>query len=241
MPDNKTRNYVKTRSSEKGTAENFNELRFEDKKDSEEVYFHAEKDFNRVVENNDTLKVGFDKKDKGDQTIEIYNDRTASLAEGNESLTVKKGTRTVTVQKDDTHEVKDGSRIVTVQKDDTHTVKQGDLSVTVDMGNASYKISQGKCTIEAMQSIELKVGATSIKLTPTGVTIQSTMIKLASRRNAAEYGRDDQSRRRRHARYEGRDCEDQLGETKKQERRTKKWLSLTSSFFVLNSSFKLWL
>ena len=178
LPDNKTRNYVKTRSSEKGTADNFNELRFEDKKDSEEVYFHAEKDFNRVVENNDTLKVGFDKKDKGDQTIEIYNDRTASLAEGNESLTVKKGTRTVTVQKDDTHEVKDGSRIVTVQKDDTHTVKQGDLSVTVNMGNASYKISQGKCTVEAMQSIELKVGATTIKLTPTGVTIQSTMIKL---------------------------------------------------------------
>ncbi|HEV3415438.1 MAG TPA: type VI secretion system tip protein TssI/VgrG [Pirellulales bacterium] len=178
LPDNKTRNYVKTRSTEKGTAENFNELRFEDKKDSEEVYFHAEKDFNRVVENNDTLKVGFDKKDKGDQTIDVYNDRTATLDQGNETLTVKKGTRTTTVQKDDTHEVKDGARIVTVQKDDTHTVKQGDLSVTVNMGNASYTISQGKCTIEAMQSIELKVGATSIKLTPTGVTIQSTMIKL---------------------------------------------------------------
>lgn len=178
LPDNKTRNYVKTRSSEKGTDANFNELRFEDKKDSEEIYFHAEKDFNRVVENNDTLKVGFDKKDKGDQTIEIYNNRTASLEEGNESLTVKKGTRTVTVQKDDTHEVKDGARTVTVQKDDTHKVKQGNLSVTVDMGNASYKISQGKCTVEAMQSIELKVGSTTIKLTPTGVTIQATMIKL---------------------------------------------------------------
>ncbi len=178
LPDNKTRNYVKTRSTEKGADENFNELRFEDKKGSEEIYFHAEKDFNRVVENNDTLKVGFDKKDKGDQTIDIYNNRTTSLDQGNETLTVKKGTRTVTVQKDDSHEVKDGARTVTVQKDDTHTVKQGNLSVTVNMGNASYTISQGKCTIEAMQSIELKVGSTSVKLTPTGVTIQSTMIKL---------------------------------------------------------------
>ncbi|HEY2146571.1 MAG TPA: type VI secretion system tip protein TssI/VgrG [Pirellulales bacterium] len=178
LPDNKTRNYVKTRSTEKGAAENFNELRFEDKKDSEEIYFHAEKDFNRVVENNDTLKVGFDKKDKGDQTIDIYNNRTTTLEEGNESLTVKKGTRTVTVQKDDTHEVKDGSRSVTVQNNDTHKVKQGNLSVTVDMGDASYKISEGKCMIEAMTSIELKVGSTSNKLTPTGVTIQSTMIKL---------------------------------------------------------------
>ncbi len=178
QPDNKTRSYIKTRSSEKGTADNFNELRFEDKKDSEEIYFHAEKDFNRVVENNDTLKVGFDKKDKGDQTIEIYNDRTVSLDQGNESFTVKTGTRTVTVQKDDTHTVKDGSRTVTVQNDDKHEVKTGNLSVKVNAGNASYTITQGKCTIEAMQSIELKVGSTSIKLTPTGITMQSTMIKI---------------------------------------------------------------
>ncbi len=161
LPDNKTRSTIKTRSSEKGTTDNFNELRFEDKKDSEEIYFHAEKDFNRVVENNDTLKVGFDKKDKGDQTIDIYNNRTTTLDQGNESLTVKKGTRTVTVKSDDKHEV-----------------QQGNLSVLVDQGDASYKISSGACTIEAMKSITLKVGETTIKLTPTGVTIQSTMIKF---------------------------------------------------------------
>src|SRR5262249_53483613 len=73
LPDNKTQSGMKTRSTKEGDAKTFNELRFEDKKDKEEVYFHAEKDFNRVVENNDTLKVGFDKKDKGDQTIEIFN------------------------------------------------------------------------------------------------------------------------------------------------------------------------
>ncbi len=178
LPDNKTRSVIKTRSSQQGTEENFNELRFEDLKDSEEIYFHAEKDFNRVVENNDTLKVGFEKKDKGDQTIEIYNDRTARLQEGNEKLTVEKGTRTVTVKKDDTHTVQDGSRTVTVKNDDKHEVQTGDLSVKVTAGNASYTISQGTCTIEAMQSIELKVGSTSIKLTPTGVTIKSTLIKL---------------------------------------------------------------
>jgi len=161
LPDNKTRSTIKTRSSEKGTTDNFNELRFEDKKDSEEVYFHAEKDFNRVVENNDTLKVGFDKKDKGDQTIDIYNNRTTSLDQGNESLTVKKGTRTVTVKGNDKHEV-----------------QQGNLNVQVDQGNATYDIQQGTCTIQAMQSITLKVGETSIKLTPTGVTIQAQMIKI---------------------------------------------------------------
>ena len=58
LPDNATQSGLKTRSSLKGEAEHFNELRFEDKKDSEQVYFHAQKDFDRVVENNDTLKVG---------------------------------------------------------------------------------------------------------------------------------------------------------------------------------------
>ena len=64
----------------RGPPQNFNELRFEDKKGSEEIYFHAEKDFNRVVENNDTLKVGFDKKDKGDQTVEIFNNQSSRSA-----------------------------------------------------------------------------------------------------------------------------------------------------------------
>ena len=58
LPDNMTQSGIKSRSSSKGEADNFNELRFEDKKGSEEISFHAEKDFTRVVENNDTLTVG---------------------------------------------------------------------------------------------------------------------------------------------------------------------------------------
>jgi type VI secretion system secreted protein VgrG len=161
LPQDKTKSTIKTRSSEKGTTDNFNEIRFEDKKDSEEIFIQAEKDFNRVVKNNDTEKIGFTTKKDGNQTIDVYNNRTATLDQGNESLTVKKGTRTVTVKSDDKHEV-----------------QQGNLTVTVDQGNASYKISQGTCTIEAMQSITLKVGQTTIKLTPTGITMQSTMIKI---------------------------------------------------------------
>ena len=82
LPDNKTQSGYLSRSTLKGTDQNFNQLRFEDKKDSEEIYFHAEKDFNRVVENNDTLKVGFDKKDKGDQTVEIFNNQSTKIGAG---------------------------------------------------------------------------------------------------------------------------------------------------------------
>ena len=76
LPDHKTQSGLKTRSSLKGGDANFNELRFEDKKGSEDVYFHAEKDFHRVVEHDDDLKVG------NDQTIEIKNNRTEKVKEG---------------------------------------------------------------------------------------------------------------------------------------------------------------
>src|SRR4029079_3293700 len=100
-------------------ADHFNELRFEDKKDGEQIYFHAQKDFVRVVENNDSLTVGSsDSKTcpDGSQTISVYKDRTATIETGNETLTVKKGYRSVTVSEgDDSLTVTKGKRTVDVK------------------------------------------------------------------------------------------------------------------------------
>ena len=49
---NGTRNGIKTRSTKGGGASNYNELYFEDKKGKEQVYLHAEKDFDLKIENN---------------------------------------------------------------------------------------------------------------------------------------------------------------------------------------------
>jgi type VI secretion system secreted protein VgrG len=232
LPDNMTQSGYLSRSTLKGTADNFNQLRFEDKKGSEEVYFHAEKDFNRVVENNDTLKVGFDKSDKGDQTIQIFNnrtinvgdqkaddgsqsttifnndtltvgnsnakdgsqtisiykDRTETVKTGNETVTIEQGTRTVTVQGNDTHEIKQGDRSVLIdQGNDALDVKMGNRDVKIEMGNDSLAISMGNQTTkldlgasstEAMQSITLKVGQSSITIDNMGVTIKGMMISV---------------------------------------------------------------
>src|SRR4030095_6151122 len=97
LPTNQSQSGLKSRSTKEGDGETFNELRFEDKKGEEQVYFHAEKDFDRVVENKDSLKVGFEKKDPGDQTIGIYNSRTTTLDEGNDTLQIKKGHRVTSV------------------------------------------------------------------------------------------------------------------------------------------------
>ncbi len=56
-----TQSGIKTRSSKGGTTSNFNEIRFDDKKDNEELYIHAEKDMKVDVENHLTESVGRNK------------------------------------------------------------------------------------------------------------------------------------------------------------------------------------
>jgi type VI secretion system secreted protein VgrG len=74
LPGNKTRSTIKSRSTKGAAADNFNEIRFEDKKGEEEFYVHAEKDHNLVVENNQTITVGDSKKDPGDRALAVHND-----------------------------------------------------------------------------------------------------------------------------------------------------------------------
>lgn len=177
LPDHRTRSTLKTRSSLKGTEENFNELRFEDKKDEEEVYFHAEKDFNRVVENNDTLKVGFEKKDKGDRTVEVFNNHVVKVGAGEGEAA--DGSETLTVYKDRTATLKTGNETLAVKMGNrAATIDMGNDSLIIKTGNQTTKLDLGKSTTEAMQSIELKVGGNSIKVDQSGVTIKGIMVKV---------------------------------------------------------------
>jgi type VI secretion system secreted protein VgrG len=165
LPDNKTQSGLKSRSTLNGGTEDFNELRFEDKKDSEDIYFHAQKDFHRVVEHDDDLKVGHD------QTIEIKNDRTETVKEGNEKVTIEKGNRSIFVDTgNDLHQIKQGNRDVKID--------MGNDTLKISMGNQQTNIDLGKSETEAMQSIELKVGQSSVKLDQMGVTIKGMMITI---------------------------------------------------------------
>jgi type VI secretion system secreted protein VgrG len=129
LPANATQSGLKTQSTKKGTAENFNELRFEDKKGEEHIYFHAEKDFKRIVENDDVLKVGFEKKEPGSQTIDIYKDRTVTIAKGNDTLKVEEGELLIDVKKKIT--IKCGKSVLVMKDDGTITVDGKDMKHTM--------------------------------------------------------------------------------------------------------------
>lgn len=186
LPDEASRSTIKTNTTKGG--EGFNEIRFEDKKDAEEIFIQAEKDYNRVVKNNDTLKVGFEKKDKGDQTIAIANDQSLDVGNDrtilvthdqkvsidNNLTTTVKNDETRTVQNDQTVKVTNDLK-TTVGNDETRTISNNQtVKITGDQ-----KVSVGKTiVIEANTSMELKVGASSIKIEPAKITIKSPEIAV---------------------------------------------------------------
>ena len=89
LPANKTQSGIKSRSSKGGTPANFNEIRMEDKKGSEQLYVHAEKNQDNIVENDETTFVGHDRTEKvvHDEDITIGHDRTEKVGH-DEKITI---------------------------------------------------------------------------------------------------------------------------------------------------------
>jgi type VI secretion system secreted protein VgrG len=81
LPANQTQSGIKSRSSKGGSTDNFNEIRFEDKKGSEEMYIHAEKDQSTVVENDQTIAVGHDRAEsiQRDRSLEVGRDKSEKV------------------------------------------------------------------------------------------------------------------------------------------------------------------
>ncbi|MCF5629462.1 type VI secretion system tip protein VgrG [Pseudomonas syringae] len=77
LPANATQSGMKSRSSKGGTPANFNEIRMEDKKGAEQLYIHAERNQDVIVEVDESHSVGHDRfKSIGhDETVLIGNNR----------------------------------------------------------------------------------------------------------------------------------------------------------------------
>ena len=107
LPANATQSGWKSNSSPGGGG--WNEMRFEDKKGSEEVYFQAEKDHNELVKNNETRTIGNDfaedvghdaKQDIGhDRTETVGNDKSVTVGHDQSTSIGNNDTETVGVNR----------------------------------------------------------------------------------------------------------------------------------------------
>ena len=122
--------YSQTEEPPPASDKGFNEIGFEDKGGSEQIFIHAQRDMVTWIRHDESWKVGHNVKMRVG-----YNRET---------------------------QIKNHETLIVEQGDETHTVKA----------------DVGKIEMEAMQSIELKVGQSSIKSDQMGVTVKGPMIKV---------------------------------------------------------------
>lgn len=161
LPGEQTKTTLKTNTSTGGTG--FNEIRFDDKKDSEEIFIQAEKNFNRVVKNNDTLKVGFEKKDQGDQTISIKNDQKLDVG-GNQTVAVT-GNQKITV-----------SKTIVMDAATSIELKVGGSSILIEPAKITIKTAQLEVTADA--TMKLKAGVTMDIKAEGIITMAGALVKI---------------------------------------------------------------
>ena len=181
LPAEKTKSTIKTKTSPGPEgADKHNELRFEDLAGHEEVFIHAQKDFNEVVEHDHTTLV------KRNQGNHVRNNQSETIG-CDQSLAVGRD-RTKTVGRDET---------VTVERDESVTIKRnrwtevqgfdllhvvGNQDQTVDgPGGAAFHVT-GEYNVDATEKISFTVDGTSkITMLPGSIEVENpTRVTLKS-------------------------------------------------------------
>ncbi|WPN27964.1 type VI secretion system tip protein TssI/VgrG [Pseudomonas sp. P5_109] len=156
LPANKTRSVFKTLSSPGGAG--FNELRIEDKKGAEQIFLHAQRDWDENIERDQKIRVGNERHD-----------------------TVEKNA--YTELKAEEHRTTHADRKVEVKADDHLVVGQNQHIKlgTAQLLNAGREIhlkAGQKMVIEAGTELTLKAGGSFIKLDGGGITALGPVVKV---------------------------------------------------------------
>lgn len=167
LPENATMTTFKTNSSKGG--EGFNELRFEDKKDEEQIFIHAQKNFDLRVKSDRFESIG------NDRNLVVENDKKEHVKNNQHELTDS-----------NKYEKIGGDRHLKIIGQEAKAV-DGNLSLGVGgdvaeeiSGNHSEKtggdnfIKASNIVIEGSSNITLKVGQSYVAIESGGIKIGST-------------------------------------------------------------------
>ena len=150
LPANKSQSGTKTNSTKGGGG--YNEIMYEDKKGSEKIGVHAQKDLDVVVHHVETRKIGEDGV--------MGASRSTTLLTGDDELKVQTGGRSVTVMK--SHDL---SATMNISETATMSIME---TATMNITNTANLM------------ITLTCGASSIIMTPTNITISSPTVAIVA-------------------------------------------------------------
>lgn len=176
LPDHSTRSGLVTRSSKGGSAKNANELRFEDKTGSEQIFLNAEMDMDQRIEKDHRRFVG--QKDslivKGGQFEEIGGDHHVNVKGGSiEKIAAKSE---IDIGADLNEKV--GGNVS--QKVGSNTAEKIGMNYSMDAGMNVYIKGGMSVVIEAGLELTLKGSGGFITIGPAGVAISGTMVMINS-------------------------------------------------------------
>jgi type VI secretion system secreted protein VgrG len=194
LPDNRTQSGIKTRSSTEGTEENYNEIKFEDKKGEEQLSIHAEKDMSASAENDQSLSAGHDQNLSAghDQSVTVENDLTERV-NNNKTINVE-GTHTETIKRDTSVRVDQGMIQISAKKAFYMTSDDEDVAVqsfskkmhavgkteALLSGEQKAKVlsTSGPVEIQGSQKVEIKCGGSTITVDASGVEVVGTNVSV---------------------------------------------------------------
>jgi type VI secretion system secreted protein VgrG len=159
LPDEKTKTVIFKSYSTPGGG-GFNEMRVEDKKDSEQIFIHAQKNHDIRIKNDNYETIG------NESHHVIVRDHLA-LVKGDEHLQVK----------GDQNEKVFGTLSLTVGEDSQNKVG---MKYALDAGNEVHIKSGMNLVLETGTTLTLKVGGNFININPGGIFIKGTMVMLNS-------------------------------------------------------------
>ncbi|MGE4405862.1 type VI secretion system tip protein TssI/VgrG [Pseudomonas sp.] len=155
LPTHKTRSVFKTLSSPGG--EGYNELRIEDRKGAEQIYIHAQRDWDQNIEHDQKIRVGHERHDRVEANS--YSEFQA------EEHRTTHGDRKTEVRAND-H--------LTVGRDQHIRIGNGQF---VEAGREIHLSSGLKVVLEAGSELTLKAAGSFVKLDAGGITLSGPVIK----------------------------------------------------------------
>ncbi|MHA6479368.1 type VI secretion system Vgr family protein [Stutzerimonas sp. KH-1] len=158
LPANKTRTVFKTLSSPGGGG--YNELRIEDRKGAEQIYIHAQRDWDENIEHDQKIRVGHERHD----TVEA-NSYSEFRAEEHRTTHADRKT-----------EIRANDHL-TVGNSQHLKIGTGQF---VEVGNEIHYYAGSKVVIDAGMELTASGGGSFLKLDPSGVTLSGATIKMNS-------------------------------------------------------------
>ena len=175
LPGNSTRSGILTRSSKGGSAANANELRFEDKKGSEQVYIHAEKDMDESIEHDLRRSIGGqDSLTVGGSQFESIGSEAHRTISSNLMESVG-GSANIKIGGDHLESI-GGNLSLSIGASQEHQVGQN-LSLTAGQ---NISITGGQNIVITGMQISLVGAGGFITIGPSGVAIQGAMVLINS-------------------------------------------------------------